>query len=71
MLLPEQWLVLKFEGDTGLAGGLSGLVLGGAVSALTFLGMLNIPMRHFFTVTNWLITLLAAGMAAQSVSFLE
>ena len=54
-----------------LTGGLAGVVLGGGVSALTYLGMLNIPMRHFFTVTNGLITLLAAGMAAQAVSFLE
>ena len=54
-----------------LLGGLMGVVLGGAVSALTYRGMLQIPMRHFFTVTNALITLLAAGMAAQSVSYLE
>jgi high-affinity iron transporter len=54
-----------------LTGGLIGLALGGVVSALAYLGMLAIPMRHFFTATNWLITLLAAGMAAQCVSFLE
>ncbi len=54
-----------------LVGGLLGVVSGGLVSALTYRGMLKIPMRHFFTVTNALITLLAAGMAAQSVSYLE
>ncbi len=54
-----------------LAGGLLGVVSGGLVSALTYQGMLKIPMRHFFAVTNALITLLAAGMAAQSVSYLE
>jgi high-affinity iron transporter len=62
------------DGTTGLgmlAGGVGGVVLGAAVSALTYRGMLAIPMRHFFNVTNWLITLLAAGMAAQSISFLE
>lgn len=54
-----------------LSGGLLGLVTGGIVSLLTFRGLVHIPMRHFFTVTNWLITLLAAGMAAQAISFLE
>lgn len=54
-----------------MAGGILGVVAGGLVSALTYQGMLKIPMRHFFTVTNALITLLAAGMAAQSVSYLE
>lgn len=52
-------------------GGALGLVIGGAVSFLTFRGLLKIPNRYFFTVTSWLITFLAAGMAAQSVSFLE
>lgn len=54
-----------------IIGGLAGLLLGGFVSGLTYLGLLNIPTRHLFTVTSWLIALLAAGMAAQSVSFLE
>ena len=49
----------------------AGLAAGALVSFLTFKGLLRIPMRHFFRVTNWLITLLAAGMAAQSVSYLE
>ena len=52
-------------------GGALGLVIGGAVSFLTFRGLLKIPNRYFFSVTSWLITFLAAGMAAQSVSFLE
>jgi high-affinity iron transporter len=52
-------------------GGALGLVIGGAVSFLTFRGLLKIPSRYFFRVTSWLITFLAAGMAAQSVSYLE
>lgn len=52
-------------------GGALGLAIGGAVSFLTFRGLLKIPNRYFFSVTSWLITFLAAGMAAQSVSFLE
>ncbi len=52
-------------------GAVAGLGLGAIMSALTYLGLLKIPTRHIFKVTSWLITLLAAGMAAQSVSFLE
>ena len=52
-------------------GAFSGLGLGAVVSALTYLGLLSIPTRHIFTVTSWLITLLAAGMAAQSAAFFE
>jgi high-affinity iron transporter len=54
-----------------VSGSLAGLALGAIVSGLTYFGLLNIPTRHLFTVTNWLITFLAAGMAAQSTSFLE
>ncbi|MGY8662128.1 FTR1 family protein [Bradyrhizobium sp. UFLA05-109] len=54
-----------------LLGGLLGLVLGGAVCLLTYFGLLRIPPRALFTTTTVLITLLAAGMAAQAVSFLE
>ncbi len=53
------------------AGGVLGLVLGAGVSILTYRGLLRIPTRYFFVVTSWLITFLAAGMAAQSVAFLE
>ena len=54
-----------------ISGGLAGLALGALVSGLTYLGLLNIPTRHLFAVTSWLIAFLAAGMAAQSASFLE
>ena len=52
-------------------GGSIGLIIGAAVSYFTFRGLLKIPNRYFFSVTSWLITFLAAGMAAQSISFLE
>ncbi|GGI30320.1 FTR1 family iron permease [Bradyrhizobium guangdongense] len=52
-------------------GGLLGLVLGGAVCLFTYLGLLRIPPRALFNTTTALITLLAAGMAAQAVAFLE
>jgi high-affinity iron transporter len=62
------------EGGSGiglLAGGAIGLILGAAVCALTYLGLLSIPSRYLFTVTNTMIALLAAGMAAQAVYFLQ
>ena len=54
-----------------LVGGLLGIAAGAAFSALTYLGLLAIPNRYIFSVTSWLIALLAAGMAAQSVQFLN
>jgi high-affinity iron transporter len=54
-----------------LAGGALGLAAGAAVSALMYLGLLTIPAGRLFQVTSGLITLLAAGMAAQAVLFLQ
>ena len=44
---------------------------GAAFTALTYYGLLSIPARHIFTVTTVLIALLAAGMAAQAVQYLD
>jgi high-affinity iron transporter len=52
-------------------GGLIGLALGAAVCLLTYFGLMHIPPRTLFATTTALITLLAAGMAAQAVAFLE
>jgi high-affinity iron transporter len=54
-----------------VAGGALGLAAGAAVSALMYLGLLTIPAGKLFQVTSGLITLLAAGMAAQAVIFLQ
>lgn len=51
-------------------GSLAGLGCGAALSALTYWGLVSIPTRHLFAVTGWLITFLAAGLAAQAVTFL-
>ncbi len=51
-------------------GSVLGLVLGGGVSALTYLGLVKIPTRYLFSVTSGLITLLAASMASQSAALL-
>ena len=62
------------SGETGLdvfLGGLAGLASGGATSFATFYGLVKIPPKHLFAVTTTLITLLAAGLAAQCVGFLQ
>lgn len=59
------------SGSSLFIGGLFGLLLGVAVCALTYRGLVTIPIRHLFRVTSLLIAFMAAGMAAQSVAFLE
>jgi high-affinity iron transporter len=54
-----------------VVGGALGLAAGAGVSALMYLGLLTIPPGKLFSVTSGLITLLAAGMAAQAVIFLQ
>jgi high-affinity iron transporter len=54
-----------------LIGGVLGLAGGVAVSALMYFGLLAIPAHRLFAVTSGLITLLAAGLAAQAVVFLQ
>jgi high-affinity iron transporter len=54
-----------------MAGGLLGMALGAAMSALIYLGLLAVPAHRLFAVTTGLITLLAAGLAAQAVFFLQ
>ncbi|MEA2922395.1 MAG: high-affinity iron transporter [Bradyrhizobium sp.] len=66
--------VVASDGGPALSlaiGGLIGLVLGAAVCLLTYFGLMRIPPRALFATTTVLITLLAAGMAAQAVAFLE
>ena len=54
-----------------LAGGALGIAFGVALSALIYLGLLAVPAHRLFAVTTGLITLLAAGLAAQAVFFLQ
>ena len=54
-----------------LTGGALGLGAGAALSALIYFGLLAIPMHRLFAVTTGLITLLAAGMAAQAILFIQ
>jgi high-affinity iron transporter len=62
------------SGTTGMAllvGGVLGVLAGAAFTAFTYFGLLAIPTRYIFSVTSWLIALLAAGLAAQAVQFLN
>jgi len=52
-----------------LGGGL-GLILGALVCVLTYFGLLQIPTRHLFAATSFMIAFLAAGMASQAMAFL-
>jgi high-affinity iron transporter len=54
-----------------VAGGALGVLGGVGLSALVYLGLLTIPMRRLFSVTGVLVALLAAGLAAQAVAFLQ
>jgi high-affinity iron transporter len=54
-----------------VAGGAIGFLAAAALAAVLYLGLLSIPVRHVFSVTTALIALLAAGLASQSVAFLQ
>jgi high-affinity iron transporter len=54
-----------------LVGGILGLAAGACVSALLYFGLLTIPASRLFAATSGLITLLAAGLAAQAVDFIQ
>ena len=54
-----------------VVGGFIGLILGALVCFATYLGLIVIPTRYLFAVTSALIALLAAGLAAQAIAFLE
>lgn len=59
----EGWVAMLIGGVLGVAGG-------GVVSYLLYRGLLAIPARRFFALTNGLIALLAAGMAGQAAAVL-
>jgi high-affinity iron transporter len=58
-------------GADGLAQGLAiGLAGGTTVGFLLYFGLLRIPLRYFFTATNWMLVLLAAGLASSAARYL-
>jgi len=56
---------------TMLIGGVLGVLAGALVSALIYFGLLTIPAHRLFAATSGLITLLAAGLAAQAMAFIQ
>jgi high-affinity iron transporter len=53
-----------------LVGGVLGLLGGTALGTAVYFGLLRIPVKRLFGVMSVLVLFLAAGLAAQSVSFL-
>jgi high-affinity iron transporter len=53
-----------------LIGGILGVAAGVLVAWLLYRGLLAIPLHRLFSVTSWLIALLAAGMAGQAAAVL-
>lgn len=53
-----------------IIGGLLGIVGGVGLGAAMYAGLLQIPVKRLFVVTNALIVLLAAGMASQGTGYL-
>jgi high-affinity iron transporter len=52
-------------------GGFIGLAAGVALGVFLYRGLLKIPLKHFFSVTGWLVLLIASGLAAQAAGFLN
>ena len=53
-----------------LRGGVLGMSGGVAVGFVAYRWLVKIPAKHLFSVTSWLLVLLAAGMASQGVGYL-
>jgi high-affinity iron transporter len=58
-------------GAAGIATGVAlGMAGGVAMGFALYFGLLRIPLRYFFTATNWMLVLLAAGLASNAARFL-
>ncbi|HUW54732.1 MAG TPA: FTR1 family protein [Rhodanobacter sp.] len=58
-------------GAAGLAGGIAlGVGSGALLGFALYFGLLRIPMKYFFSVTNWMLVLLASGLASTAARFL-
>lgn len=55
---------------TMFSGGSAGLAVGALIGLAMYFGLLRIPTKYLFSVTGWMILLLAAGMASQAAKFL-
>jgi len=58
-------------GAAGMAAGIALGISGGALLGFTlYFGLLKVPLKHFFNVTNVMLILLAAGLASNAAGFL-
>lgn len=61
-------------GGTGrlalVGGGVLGLIAGILLGAMLYQGLVRIPLRRFFSVTGWIVLLLASGLAASAADYL-
>lgn len=59
-------------GAGGLYTGLAIGIVGGTLTGFAlYFGLLRIPVRHFFTATNWMLVLLASGLASNAARYLS
>jgi high-affinity iron transporter len=59
-------------GRWALAGGAAlGIACGVLLGWALYRGLVRVPLRRFFTVTGWIILLLAAGLAASAADYLN
>ena len=55
---------------TMLLGGVLGIIAGAALSWLLYRGLVAISLKRLFSITSWMIALLAAGMAGRAAAIL-
>ncbi|MFC6298767.1 iron permease [Pseudomonas sp. CCM 7893] len=55
---------------TMLAGGVLGIATGAVLSWLLYRGLVAISLKRLFSITSWMIALLAAGMAGRAAAIL-
>lgn len=53
-----------------IAGVPLGLAFGVGTGFALYFGLLRIPIRYFFSATNWMLVILASGLAASAAGFL-
>lgn len=58
-------------GAAGLAAGIAAGICGGAALGFAlYFGLLRVPLKHFFRMTNMMLILVAAGLASAAAGFL-
>lgn len=54
-----------------MTGGLAGAFLATSIGFLLYFGLIKLSSKHLFSVTGWLLILLACGMSAQIAGYLN